>query len=76
MPAKNLTPAQLVAKRFGTAYRLSKLMGGSPTLVKGWEYRGGSIPNGNSNENHAKIMRLAKEHGVKLTEKELIYGGY
>lgn len=73
MPKQKLVPADLVAKRFGGSRELSRLLGGSEYRVSAWKSKGGAIPN--TNQMHKQLLSLAKQKGVKLTERELIYGG-
>lgn len=72
-----VTPAQLVAIRFGGVRKAGRLLG-SEFIVSKWIERGGRIPNsGNSSavRNYDRLLQIAKEHDVKLTMDEILNGG-
>lgn len=72
------TPARLVADKFGGPEQLAVLMGKHRQTVWSWIYRGGRIPNTkqkDGGDTHTLLLALAKKHGVKLTEREIIQGG-
>lgn len=73
MPKKIiLRPAELAAKRFGGVRKLGRLLG-YEFLVAKWISRGGHIPS--TNDNHRRLLSLAKEQGVKLSAEEIVLGG-
>ncbi len=71
------TPAELVEIRFGGSRLVSRLIGRNEQQLSLWKRRGGHIPvMGIGGENmHHKLLALAKEMNVKLTEIELTHGG-
>ena len=68
---RKLTPAALVAKRFGSFRIAADKLGYSQTAVSMWNQRGGSIPARKLNH----VMAVAKAHGIKFTADELVNGG-
>lgn len=74
MRPKKLSPAELARKRFGGSRKLSRLLEGSESRVSKWIARGGVIPS--ENGMHKKLLELARQQGVRFTEKELVHGGY
>lgn len=78
MAKKKLSPAQLVAARFGGVRKAGRLLG-SEYIVSLWIQRGGQIPNavnpGTTRNNHQKLLDLAKRERVKLTMDEILNGG-
>ncbi len=79
MANKKLTPAALVAARFGGVRKAGRLLG-SEYIVSLWIQRGGQIPNavsrGTKRNNHQKILELAKREKVPLTMDDVLNGGY
>lgn len=77
--AKKLTPPELVITRFKDAglstRKLSLELGLSPYGVAKWKHRG-HIPLTKGAESFTRILDVAKTHKVKLTQRELIEGGF
>lgn len=73
MSATKLTPAELVASRFGGQREFQKLLKLSGGQVSNWIARGGHIPN--RNKMHERILAKAKQKSVPLTAEELVLGG-
>jgi hypothetical protein len=67
-----ITPAALVIQLFGGTYPLSrKLNIVAHTTVRNWGMNnGGMIPS----HHMRQLLELAKKEGIKLTERDLIYG--
>jgi hypothetical protein len=75
---KEVSPAKLVAARFGGIRPLGRLLDIDPSAISKWISRGGSIPNsrrGRKEDMHRSLLALAEKQKVKLTAEELIYGG-
>ena len=67
-----ITPAALVIQLFGGTYPLArKLNIVAHTTVRNWgANNGGCVPS-----HHMRaLLELAKQEGIKLTERDLIYG--
>jgi hypothetical protein len=74
-PAK-LSPARLVATRFGGIRPLARLLDQDPSSISKWIARGGKIPNSSRHgDTHKRLLALAKKERVKLTAEELTFGG-
>lgn len=71
-----LSPARLVANRFGGIRPLAKLLDQDPSSISKWISRGGKIPNSSRHgDTHKRLLALAKQKKVKLTVEELTFGG-
>lgn len=67
------TPAARACAAFGSANALAKLLGMHRTSVLRWTYEkpngtGGHVPA----EHQSKILKLAKERGIKLKPEHLV----
>lgn len=74
-----LSAAALVLARFGGPRELGRLTGRDPSLFCKWAERRGVVPldNRKGEKNwHETLLDLAKRQGIKLTQKELLQGGY
>jgi hypothetical protein len=74
-----LSAAELVLKRFGGPRELGRLTGRDPSLFCKWVERRGVVPldNRKGDKNwHLTLLELAKRERVKLTQHELLEGGY
>ncbi len=70
--AAAMTPVQLVLHLFGGSYKVARALDiVAHTTVARWGMNnGGLIPS-----NHMPaLLELAKKEGIKLTERDLIYG--
>lgn len=71
--AAKLSPARLVAERFGGIRPLGRLLGVDPSAISKWISRGGHIPS--TSDTHKRLLTLAKKNKIKLTAEELTFGG-
>lgn len=74
---QKLSPARLVAARFGGIRPLGRELGIDPSSISKWIKRGGKIPNRSTQEGdtHQRLLVLAKKKKIKLTLEELTFGG-
>ncbi len=74
-----LTPAELVLARFGGPRELGRLTDSDPSGFSKWKSRGGKVPLVNRADGtdwHQRLLELAKREGKRLTQHELLHGGY
>ena len=67
-----MTPVQLVLSLFGGSYQLARALDIiAHTTVSRWGMNnGGCVPS----HHMQALLELAKQKGIKLTERDLIYG--
>lgn len=74
MARKKLSPAELIAARFGGSREASRVLGYTNELtIACWKARGGFIP---KTEDVRHILSVANLKGVDFSLEEAVYGGY
>jgi hypothetical protein len=74
-----LPPAELVLARFGGPRELGRLTGSDPSAFSKWKARGGKVPlvnRADGSDWHERLLSLAKRQGKRLTQHELLHGGF
>jgi len=74
-----LPPAELVLARFNGPRELGRLTDTDPSTFSKWKTRGGKVPLVNRADGadwHQRLLALAKRTGRRLTQHELLHGGW
>jgi hypothetical protein len=74
-----LSPAELVLARFGGPRALGRLTDTDPSAFSKWKERGGKVPlvnRADGSDWHQRLLQLAKATDRRLTQHELLHGGF